>query len=200
MEWQGLYVGKHPDVYEPSDDTFLLARVVGDLVGPGTRFLEVGCGAGLVSLVAARAGAEVVCTDLNEHAVTLALHNAKQNRLKLAAHQADLLIGVEQDGPYDVVAFNPPYLPTGPDDEVEGPLNLAFDGGADGNRVVLRFADQVLGLPVLPKVILVIHSSLSDPTPLARRLASAGYRHDVAAREDHFFEKLWVRRFTLGDP
>ncbi len=196
MEWHGLYVAKHPDVYEPSDDTFLLARVVSESVSAGTRFLEVGCGAGLVSMAAARAGASVVCTDLNPHAVALARHNARENRLEVTAVEADLLDGVQDRGPFDVVAFNPPYLPTGPDDVVQGPLNLAFDGGTDGNAVVLRFADQVADLDPRPGVVLVVHSSLSNPEPLAARLAEAGYDHDVAARESHFFEQLWVRRFT----
>lgn len=196
MEWGGIYLAKHPDVYEPSDDTFLLARVVAESVGPGTRFLEVGCGAGLVSLAAAKAGAEVVCTDLNPHAVALARHNARENGLTVEAVEADLLAGVEDRGPYDVVAFNPPYLPTAPEDRVEGPLNLAFDGGADGNAVVLRFAAQVVALNPPPRTILVIHSSLSEPGPLAARLAEAGYDHEVAARERHFFEELWVRRFS----
>ncbi len=191
MNWHDLFVGKHPDVYEPSDDTYLLATVVAQSVAPGTRFVEVGCGAGLVSMAAAQQGAEVVCTDRNPRAVALTAQNAKQNGLRLDAREADLLDGIE--GPIDLVAFNPPYLPTGEDDHVEGPLDWAFDGGPDGNQVVLRFAAQVAALH--PTVVLVIHSSLSDPQPLIDAMAEAGYQHDVAAEEDHFYEQLTVRRF-----
>jgi release factor glutamine methyltransferase len=193
MQWDGLFIATHRDVYEPSDDTFLLARVVANHVGPGTRFLEVGCGTGLVSLVAARAGAQVTCTDANAYAVRLARENAKQNGLRMDAIEADLLRGLV--GPYDVVAFNPPYLPTGPDDKVDGPLNLAFDGGPDGNAVALRFATQLGALRPLPATVLVVHSSLSDPEPLATAMARLGYRRDVAARESHFQEQLTVQRF-----
>ena len=192
MNWDGLFVAKDRDVYEPSDDTFLLARVVAEHVGPGVRFLEVGCGAGLVSLVAARAGARVTCTDLNPKAVALAAHNAKENGLRLTAIETDLMAGL--DGPFDVVAFNPPYLPTAEDDHVEGLLDLAFDGGLDGNAVVLRFADQLAAMEP-PGTVLVIHSSLSDSGPFRERLEALGYTHDVAADEKHAWERLYVRRF-----
>ncbi|MEA3202760.1 MAG: release factor glutamine methyltransferase [Thermoplasmata archaeon] len=198
MEWDGpggrYFLALHPEVYRPAEDTFLLARAVHQALRPGQAFLEVGCGAGLVSLVAARAGAQVTATDLNPHAVELLQHNARQNGLRVRAIQTDLLGGVA--GPFDVVAFNPPYLPTTPQEYIPGPLNLAFDGGPDGNATVLRFAHQVAALRPPPATVLVVHSSLSDPAPLERALAAAGYRCTVALQEAHFFERLTVRAFT----
>lgn len=193
MEYDGLFVATHREVYEPHDDTFLLASVVKERVKPGQRFLEVGCGAGIVAMTAARNGAEVTATDANPYAVELCTHNAKQNRLKMRVCETDLLDGLR--GPFDVIAFNPPYLPTAEEDKVQGPLNLAFDGGLDGNEVVLRFAEQVKALDPLPDEILVIHSSLSDHAPLQASLAQAGYEHGVVKEEKHFFERLWVRSF-----
>lgn len=193
MQYDGLFIATHRDVYEPSDDTFLLARVVKDTVQPGQRFLEVGCGTGVSALTAARLGAHVVATDMNPHAVTLLQHNAKQNGLQVDAREADLMEGVE--GPFDVVAFNPPYLPTADEDKVEGVLNLAFDGGPDGNRVVLRFVEQ-LRHGMQADTILIIHSSLSDPLPLDSAMADLGYAMDIAASQKHFMEVLTVRRFV----
>jgi release factor glutamine methyltransferase len=186
------FVTLHEDVYRPGEDTLLLARAVHAEVRPGDRFLEVGCGTGYVSLVAARAGAEASCTDANPRAVALARHNARQNGLRLEAAEGDLLAGL---GPFDVVAFNPPYLPTAPEDVVPGPLNLAFDGGPDGNAVVLRFVGQFGGLRPLPRCVLVVHSTLSDPAPLRAAMAGLGYAADVALEEAHAFERLTVQRF-----
>ncbi|MES2154496.1 MAG: HemK2/MTQ2 family protein methyltransferase [bacterium] len=201
MNWKGpdghaYFVATHPDVYVPSDDTFLLAKAVAQEVVPGQRFVEVGCGAGLVSLVAAHAGAAVTATDLNPHAIATARHNARENHLGMDVVQADLLAGLS--GPFDVVAFNPPYLPTAPDEVVPGPLNLAFDGGKDGNGTVLRFAQQLSRLAHRPRTVLVVHSSLSDPGPLAAAMAALGYTCDVVLEENHFFERLAVRRFRQG--
>lgn len=199
MEWLGpdgvpYFLATHSEVYRPSDDTFLLAKAVAAEVKAGETFLEVGCGAGLVSLVAARAGAKVTCTDLNPHAVEVAVHNARENKLKVHAVATDLLQGLS--GPFDVVAFNPPYLPTTPEEYVPGPLNLAFDGGPDGNATVLRFAQQLGQLQPLPRAVLVVHSSLSDPGPLETAMRALGYDCGIALQESHFFEKLTVRRFT----
>ncbi len=200
MEWSGpggrYFVALHADVYRPSDDTFLLAEAVAKEARPGLRFLEVGCGAGLVSLVAARAGCIVTCTDANPHAVALAAHNAKQNGLQAHAVETDLLAGVA--GPFDLVAFNPPYLPTDPGERLPGVINLAFDGGRDGNETVLRFAQQLARLEPMPAVVLVVHSSLSDPGPLRSRMAALGYANDVVAEQGLDFESLTVQRFRLG--
>lgn len=194
MEWDGLFYALHDEVYAPSDDTFLLAKVVKETVQPGQKFLEVGCGTGLVSIAASRQGAEVTCTDANPHAVRLAWKNARQNGYGVHALETDLMENVP--GPFDVVAFNPPYLPTAEEDKVQGPLNLAFDGGESGNDVVLRFVDQLEAASWKPSVVLVIHSSLSDPEPLVQRMDSMGYASDIAADEKHFMERLTVRRFT----
>jgi release factor glutamine methyltransferase len=188
-----FFVSLHEDVYRPGEDTLLLARAVHAEVKRGERFLEVGCGAGFVSLVAANAGAQVTCTDANRQAILLTRSNAWENKLPVEAVETDLLAGLV--GPFDVVAFNPPYLPTAPEDYVPGPLNLAFDGGPDGNAVVLRFADQLSGLRPLPRCVLVVHSSLSDPGPLRAALQGLGYRNDVALEEAHAFERLTVQRF-----
>jgi release factor glutamine methyltransferase len=196
MEWRGLPYEVRTDVYRPDEDTFLLAEAVLAEVRPGERFLEVGCGAGLVAMAAARAGAQVTATDLNPHAVDLASRNARSNGLAVDAREADLLAGLA--GPFDVVAFNPPYLPTAPDEVVPGPLNLAFDGGLDGNQTVLRFAAQVAALRPLPRAVLVVHSSLSDPAPLTQALGKAGYAVGTAAERKLSWELLRVLRFSLA--
>lgn len=199
MDWVGpdghrYFIALNENVYRPSDDTFLLARAVSDLVKPGMRFLEVGCGAGLVSLVAAHVGAKVTCTDANDRAVVLARHNARENGLTLEARETDLMAGLP--GPFDAIAFNPPYLPTASEEFIPGPLNLAFDGGIDGNQVVLRFAKQLAALRPLPALVLIVHSSLADPEPLRRDMAGLGYTNDVYLQESHFFERLTVQRFV----
>jgi release factor glutamine methyltransferase len=194
MEWDGLFLALHPEVYRPAEDTFLLARAVAAEIRRGDRFLEAGCGAGLVSLVAARAGATATATDLNAHAVALCRHNARENGLDVEAIECDL---VPDGAPgFDVVAFNPPYLPTAPDEVVPGPLNLAFDGGLDGNGTVLRFAAKLGDLAGTPRVVLVVHSTLSDPNPLDAAMAGLGYVVTESLRQTLPFEVLTVRRYA----
>lgn len=203
MKWRApdggdLFFTTHKDVYRPAEDTFLLAHAVHAELAtrPRGRFLEVGCGAAIVALVAARLGWDTTCTDANPEAIRLASHNAHENRLTVHAAETDLLQGLA--GPFDVVAFNPPYLPTLPEERLPGAINLAFDGGTSGNDVVLRFVEQVAALSPRPSCVLVVHSSLSDPAHLQAAMARLGYRHDVAVEQKLDFERLTVQRFQLG--
>jgi predicted nicotinamide N-methyase len=55
----------------------------------GSRVVELGCGLGVPSLVAAARGAEVTAIDWAEEAVGLLRANASRNGLRLTAKQAD---------------------------------------------------------------------------------------------------------------
>jgi predicted nicotinamide N-methyase len=55
----------------------------------GLRVVELGCGLGLPSLVAAARGAEVTASDWAEDAVQLLCENAARNRLELRAEVRD---------------------------------------------------------------------------------------------------------------
>jgi predicted nicotinamide N-methyase len=60
-----------------------LAREVSGAALAGRRVVELGCGLGLPSLVAARAGASVLATDESEEAVELLERNARANGVAL---------------------------------------------------------------------------------------------------------------------
>jgi predicted nicotinamide N-methyase len=62
-----------------------LARAVGARTLRGARTLELGCGLGLPSLVAAAAGGRVVATDWSPDSIAMTLRNAKRNGLSIEA-------------------------------------------------------------------------------------------------------------------
>lgn len=186
----------HEDVYRPGEDTLLLAQAVWQYARRGARFLEIGCGSGAVSLVAARSGMKTHATDVNPLAVQFASRNASGNGLSVDVRQGDLF--ADHVGPFDVVAFNPPYLPTKPEERIPGPINLAFDGGLDGNETVLRFAGA-LAHRDLPGLILVVHSSLADPAPLDDALARLGYHVTVDRQHATAYETITVRRYKAAE-
>ena len=71
----------------------------------GRRVLEIGCGLGLPSLVAARLGADVVATDWSPDAIALLERNASRNGLPVTAVPADWrdTDAIVSLGPFDLV-------------------------------------------------------------------------------------------------
>ncbi len=58
-------------------------------IGVGVRVVEIGCGVGLVGIVAARRGAEVILTDYSEEAVAAAARNATINGVSVTTARFD---------------------------------------------------------------------------------------------------------------
>ena len=84
----------------------LAAALAADPPRPGAKVLELGCGLGAPSIVAARAGANVLATDGSTDAVAYAAHslalNGAEGEVAAAdwAEQGDALV---ERGPYDLV-------------------------------------------------------------------------------------------------
>jgi predicted nicotinamide N-methyase len=74
--------------------------------GPGMHVLELGCGLGLPSVVAARGGADVLATDGSTDAVAFTAHALALNELEATVAQADWAHDAEalvERGPFDLV-------------------------------------------------------------------------------------------------
>ena len=82
-----------------------LAREVDEARVAGLSVVELGCGLGVPSLVAARAGATVLATDADEEALELLHRNARANELGLASARADWAAAdaTVARGPFDLV-------------------------------------------------------------------------------------------------
>jgi predicted nicotinamide N-methyase len=82
-----------------------LARDLAGAPLSGLRVVELGCGLGVPSLVAARAGAEVLATDGDPEALELLERNARENGLALATARVDWDAAAElvARGPFDLV-------------------------------------------------------------------------------------------------
>src|SRR5437762_2800926 len=73
-------------------------------VKPGTRLLDVGCGAGQLALIAARAGARVVGCDISTNWLEKARARAAAERLNVTFEEGDAEALPYQDGDFDVVS------------------------------------------------------------------------------------------------
>jgi len=116
FRYQGLRLSIPAGVFHPGffGSTKVMARFLQQQNLGGQALLELGCGSGLLSLIAARQGADVTAVDVNPKAVACCRDNAAGNGLPLRACQSDLF-GSLPPRPYDAVFSNPPYFEGAPD-------------------------------------------------------------------------------------
>jgi release factor glutamine methyltransferase len=170
-------------VYDPGDDSYRLVDAALDEVRVGERVLEVGTGSGIVSLFL-NDYADVIATDINPDAV----ENARLNGVN--AVRTDLYKGIR--GQFDVVIFNPPYLPTEENERLHTWLNRAFDGGPTGRAEIDRFLDNIgTILPPCGRVLTVI-SSLTGIEEVRQMYREHGFSVETVSTEKVPFEKLVV--------
>jgi len=136
---EGFTLTVLPTVFHPRyfGSSSVLARFVSSLDLAGKSFLDVGCRSGLVALCAARGGAQVTAVDVNPEAVRCTLANATRHDLRIDARVSDLFSALD-GAQFDVIAWNPPFLPGIPASAAEA----SFYGGPRFD-VIRRFAAEV---------------------------------------------------------
>ncbi|WP_276253515.1 HemK2/MTQ2 family protein methyltransferase [Halomontanus rarus] len=178
--------GLETDVYQPAEDSHLLATTASERVDEGDLVLEVGTGSGYVAeTVAAEAGARVIGSDLNPHACERARDRGVE------AVRADLLAPFSDDV-FDAVVFNPPYLPTDPDNEWDDWMEHALSGGESGREVIDRFLSDVGRVLAPGGVVLLLVSSLTGVEEVVERAGEEGFGAVALEDESFPFETLTV--------
>ncbi|AYK16125.1 MAG: HemK2/MTQ2 family protein methyltransferase [Methanosarcina flavescens] len=183
-------------VYEPAEDSFLLADAALIEAKPGMHILEIGTGSGFVSavLLANLKDIRLVATEINPHAVRC----AKMNGIEVI--RTDLFKGLKprhQETRFDLILFNPPYLPTSKEEKIPGWLNYAFDGGTSGRETLDRFLDEVRDYLKPGGKILVLISSITGMEAVKEKMEKLGFVVEVVARKKVSFEELIVVRGKL---
>lgn len=181
------------DVYEPAEDSRLLAETAIGYLDGDECVLDVGTGSGYVGgRIDAETDATVVASDLNPHAVRSAAAEG------LAAVRASLLDPFQDDA-FDAVVFNAPYLPTPPDREWDDWMERALSGGESGRAVIEPFLTTV-GRVLRPGgLILLVVSSLTGIEEVTAFAADQGLAVRGTAAERSFpFETLSVLTITHG--
>ena len=163
---------KDPNVYDPAEDTMLLAKNLD--VRINDRVLEIGVGSGYLSLVASQKAESVFGIDINPHAVRLAKINAKQNNItNVEFIVGDLFASIK--GKFSLIIMNPPYLPQSVDDKND-PIDYSWNGGRDGRNLTERF----------------IQSTLSGYDKTMKSLSKKGFEVEIQNEQSFFFEKIYL--------
>ncbi|MCJ7634509.1 16S rRNA (adenine(1518)-N(6)/adenine(1519)-N(6))-dimethyltransferase RsmA [Candidatus Bathyarchaeota archaeon] len=191
VEYEDLVFYVFPDVYVPSDDTFLLAQNI--VVHPEEKVLDIGTGCGVIGILAATKGGQVTAVDINPFAIQCSRLNARLNGVseRFSAKSSDLFQDLNGEE-FDLIVFNPPYLPQEKYEASGGWLEKAWQGGPSGLEVIERFMKEVRNHIHHGGEIVMVLSSLSCPEKAIAVLKSLGFSVEVLANEKLDFEELIV--------
>jgi release factor glutamine methyltransferase len=173
-------------IYSPSEDSYLLAGQVNDLAN-GKRVLDMGSGSGIQGRIALDAGAKsVVCVEQDSESVS---HLRKEG---FNVVKSDLFEKVS--GRFDLIVFNPPYLPS--DSREDRESSKVTSGGFKGDEVLIRFLRKVRDYLSGDGKALIVVSSLTPREKIEEILLSEGLEWEVVVWKKVFMEKLEVWRIS----
>ena len=181
--------GVETEVYQPAEDSQLLLEAAREYLSPGGTVLEVGTGSGYVAaeLQAGHDG-RIVGSDLNPNACLAARDRGVE------VVQAILVEPFKPDV-FDMVVFNPPYLPEHDAAARDDWMEVALTGGESGRAVIEPFLECVGRVLAPGGSVLLVASSLSGLNEVEATATDAGFSISEVARESFPFETLVVFEF-----
>ena len=174
-------------VYQPAEDSYLMSRILKEQLPNLIRqnmnltFLEIGAGSGIHLETAESLGIKkenIFSSDIDKKSVSHC------NLLGYNCIHSDLFENIS--GKYDIIIFNPPYLP----EDAREPKNskLATTGGKKGNEIILRFLKNAKNYLKIGGKIFLITSSLAEDVNFKK----LGYESKEIGCEKLFFERLCI--------
>lgn len=189
-------------VYEPSEDTYLFLDVLGCsdfkiLFADVTHALEIGSGSGVLSTALMQSlnarHLFVSAVDVNAKACEATERTWKRHGLRGRADVGNGdLVDWFRDAVFDLVLFNPPYVPT-PREEMRDKSTAAWAGGLRGREVVDRLFLGLNRVMRAKSAVLLLAVEDNDPDELVEVLEKEmGYTCYCAASRKAANERLLV--------
>lgn len=206
-------VARHPEVYEPCEDSFALVdAIISDrcfLKDLNPNFcLEVGCGSGYVTASLALLfklnggetrsnSVQLFATDINPHATVVT-----QETLRLHGMEGDVVLTSLVEGFHsrflnsvDVLVFNPPYVPTPPEEVGVKGIVASWAGGERGREVVDKFLPQAVKLLSNRGAFYLVTLSENDPEEICSIMEKKGFKSVFLLKRLTEEETLYVLKF-----
>ncbi len=175
--WKGrcgpfdLLLGPH--TFRPSTISMLLAEAM--VIEDDAKVIDIGCGSGVLSIVAAKLGAKLVYgTDAAEGTVEVATANAEAQGVgdRVKFFQSDMFDSIPDDGMADVVIGDVSGIP---DDfaTVSGWFPSGLAGGPTGAELPMRMLEEAKRLLRKGGKLFLPTGSLQDETSIVDKAKSA---------------------------
>jgi len=215
ISYKGVDVVVLEDVYEPAEDTFLLAecavsefektaadsRISSSFSSASSAFsLEIGAGSGFASafLQSAFPNLNAAAVDINPNAVLCSEMNgvrvfeSDMFQIFKASESVSFDSNVLKPQRFDLILFNPPYLPTADDEKIDSMLNYAFDGGISGRDSIDRFLAEVGAYLSENGFFLLLISSITGLEEVKDEMMKNGFSAEIIGKKKCSFEELMV--------
>jgi release factor glutamine methyltransferase len=179
----------HKSIYLPAEDSFLMSEILKENLpqllekNNNLRFLEIGAGSGVHLQTALTLGIQkenIFSSDINENSVSHC------SSLGFNCIYSDLFDDFKKDESFDIIIFNPPYLPEDEKEPMES--RTSTTGGKKGNEIILRFLRQAKAHLKENGKIFLITSSLAEEI----NFIPLGYGAKEIGCEKLFFERLCI--------
>ena len=174
-------------IYQPAEDSYLMSRILKEKIpnllqkNSDLTFLEIGAGSGIHLETVKNLGIKIeniFSSDIDKKSV------AYCNLLGYNCIYSDLFENISNK--YDIIIFNPPYLPEDSREPKES--RLATTGGKKGDEIILKFLEQAKGYLEVNGLIFLITSSLAENIDFGK----LGYSSKEVGCENLFFERLCI--------
>ena len=175
---KSLLYANYMDIYEPSEDSYLLAGCVKNYAFGSV--LDMGTGSGILAKTASESKkvSIVIAADINPA--------AKKHLGKMKFVQSDLFSKIT--GKFDTIIFNPPYLP-----QDKGIEDSALYGGKKGYETIERFLNGCNAHLKKDGIILLLFSNLTNKERIEEIIANNCLEFEEIARKKlEMMETLYV--------
>jgi len=163
-------------LYGPEEDSFLLLSFIKSYAKGS--ILDLGSGTGILAKEAMKYSRDVLAADINQESVSY----CKKQGIK--AVKSDLFSNIK--GKFDLIIFNPPYLPHEKKENQEH--SLVLSGGKKGSEILKRFLKTAKSHLKKNANILIVVSSLTGN--VERLFKKYGFGFELLKEEKYFFERL----------
>ncbi len=175
--------------YAPREDSWLLAKCIPPV--PGKKCMDMGCGSGIQTAALLLKGAKsVTCVDKNPNALNTTGKMVEKYFPEATIHYIESALFEHVKGRFDVIVFNPPYVPS---DDIKW---IETDGGKKGREIIDAFLEQLPHHLNPGGECLLLQTSLNGITTTQNKLQTLGLSGEICNRKKISFEELVVWRIT----
>lgn len=175
-------------IYSPQEDSYLLEKQV-KLYSKNKSVLDIGSGSGIQCLAALSSGASsVTASDINPEVISHLKSISKSHQNKITIIKSNLFNNIKSK--FDLIVFNPPYLPE--DEYEDSESKLATTGGKHGDEIILKFLKQSKSHLNKNGAILILLSSLTPLDKIIPLLSKLNLNYKTISQEKLFMESLFI--------